>query len=467
MEKTVLFAASSLGIKASKRLKNKYNIVAFVDNNYKLWQSKVENITVISPENLKKYKNVKVIITSSYYFEIATQIFELGITDVEIYIEDNSEIGYILERVDYLEGFKYSKSKILIIISFYSVYMQEYIFNLYKYYNIRVDILTMDKGYLEKINREYVNNIYYYNNLVAFDRVIELGEYEFIHIQFLEYIYIKSKVLLENIKKKLIITYWGSDFYRQSKEIKQKEKVLLKRADLITFDNVTMLNEFCDEMGQEFKEKCLIKRFGLTALDIIKNNKENIVDIKIKMNLPLDKIIIMCGYNGIREQNHISLLKSIFKLNKEVLNKIFLIIPMTYGVVEYEYFCEIKNMLQRSKIGFKVLEDFMDFKEISNLTKVVDIMIHVQTTDALSATMLEHLYNGNIVIAGSWLPYKELKEKEIKFISIDDIDDIKFEINRIVENIKKEYEKFKMNSEKVYKLSSWNNNILSWKELYK
>jgi hypothetical protein len=43
----------------------------------------------------------------------------------------------------------------------------------------------------------------------------------------------------------------------------------------------------------------------------------------------------------------------------------------------------------------------MDFVEISNLTKIVDIRIHVQTTDSLSATMLEHLYAGNIVIAGN------------------------------------------------------------------
>jgi hypothetical protein len=466
MEEIVLFGASKLGEIAFEHLKNKYNIIAFIDNDKNKWGKNINEIEVLNPECIKNNRSYKVIITSAYYLEIIDQLNKLGIEDIEIYFSNNMSNGFHLEKIVEVNINKSKGSNILLIISFYSIYIEEYIKNIYSEYEIKVDILTRDKLYLERIDSRYVNNIYYYNNYEVFSKIIRCNQYQCIHLHYVEQMYCKvANVIRENCQR-FIITYWGSDFYRQTNNDRILEKKMLNDADIITFDNESMLKEFCTELGDDFRSKCVIKRFGLSALDYIKNNKTDIIQIKRENDIPEDKIIIMCGYNGKKEQNHIPLIKSIVKLDPVIKEKIYLVVPMTYGVLEYGYVLQIKEMLEEGNIQFKILEKFMDFVEISNLTKIVDIMIHVQTTDSLSATMLEHLYAGNIVIAGNWLPYDELKDINVEFISIDIMEDITYKISGIVNNIDEERKKYEVNSKIIYELSSWNNNVSKWNELY-
>ena len=46
--------------------------------------------------------------------------------------------------------------------------------------------------------------------------------------------------------------------------------------------------------------------------------------------------------------------------------------------------------------------------ETAMFRKACDALIQVQDTDVLSGSMLEHLYAGNAVVTGDWLPYGKL-----------------------------------------------------------
>lgn len=97
---------------------------------------------------------------------------------------------------------------------------------------------------------------------------------------------------------------------------------------------------------------------------------------------------------------------------------------------------------------------------------VSDIMIHVQTTDQLSSTMLEEMYAGSIVLAGKWLPYQSLHKKGMFFLDVDEICDITMILEDVVENIEKYRTKCERNKVIVRKHSSWDELASKWYALW-
>ncbi|CAI3535245.1 glycosyltransferase [Clostridium neonatale] len=461
-----LFGASLLGEKALKNLQDKYKIIAFLDNDSNKWNKRIKGVEVLNPNYIRNKSSVIVIITSSYYLQIVEQLKKIGVEDIRVYFDGNISNSFYIEKIEKCKLCKKTDADILLVISFYSIYIEEYTKKIFDKYNIRFDILTRDKGYKSKLNNKCINNVYYYNNYDQFKNIIRFNEYKCIHIHYLEKNYIEIANSIRHNCERLVITYWGSDFYRQSINDIIDMKAFLDSADIITFDNNSMLDQWCNIIGVASKKKCKITRFGLTNLEYIDQNKIDKNSIKLVMNLPIEKIIIMCGYNANEEQNHMQIFEEFAKLNNEIKNKIHLIVPMTYGNSNIDYMLKVKKLLKEINISYTILIDFMDFSEMANLIKVTDIMIQVQTTDSLSATMLENLYAGNVVITGGWLPYEELRDNNIYFKSIDSIQHINFEIVNIIKNLKLEKNKCIVNRKKVYKLSSWENNIPEWFKLY-
>ena len=97
---------------------------------------------------------------------------------------------------------------------------------------------------------------------------------------------------------------------------------------------------------------------------------------------------------------------------------------------------------------------------------MTDVMIHVQTTDQLSSTMMAHLYNGNVVLAGSWLPYSDIKKKGIKLYDVDGFEDLGSKLQDVVENISEYKNTCEANKQKVYEFSSWEYCIRDWYNIY-
>ncbi|MDF9850393.1 CDP-glycerol glycerophosphotransferase family protein [Paenibacillus sp. PastM-2] len=94
--KFVLFGAGLLGKSYYKLLKDKYDIVCFADNNPSKHGTKLLDLIIINPAEIIN-KNLNVIITSSYYLEIAQQFYAMGIR--EFYIPNKYGIAE-LSRID-------------------------------------------------------------------------------------------------------------------------------------------------------------------------------------------------------------------------------------------------------------------------------------------------------------------------------------------------------------------------------
>lgn len=91
----VIWGCGACGIKTKNNLdkcQKDYNIVAFCDNNKNLIGKKIEGISVISIDELKKYENCIIIVTPiKYGSEIYKQLLELGFSQKDIVV---STLGY-------------------------------------------------------------------------------------------------------------------------------------------------------------------------------------------------------------------------------------------------------------------------------------------------------------------------------------------------------------------------------------
>src|SRR5690606_21923209 len=94
-----------------------------------------------------------------------------------------------------------------------------------------------------------------------------------------------------------------------------------------------------------------------------------------------------------------------------------LIFPFTYGGNNH-YISRVKEKLERSSLNYRIIEDYLSDEQISLLRLATDLFIQVQTTDAFSGSMREHLFAKNMVVTGSWLPYQTLVRKGIYFETI-------------------------------------------------
>lgn len=261
-----------------------------------------------------------------------------------------------------------------------------------------------------------------------------------------------------------IVALWGSDFYRVSRRFYLANN--LRYADNIIIGSPQMIEDF------KIKFPSLIKKvdlcyYGNEPIEILKNFKElNITKQQSckHFNLLKDKINITVGHTGSRAHQHISVLNELGNLTPHIKRKIRVILPMTYGL-DKEYFNEIKSICEKSSFEYVIFTDFMTEKEVAHLRNLTDIMINLQTTDALSGSMREVLYSKGIVINGSWLPYSFLKELGIYFEEVNFVQKISEKIEEVVLNFSVYKEKCKENAAKIYEISSWSRVIYQWKEV--
>ena len=108
----------------------------------------------------------------------------------------------------------------------------------------------------------------------------------------------------------------------------------------------------------------------------------------------------------------------------------------------------------------------MTENDITHLRNATDIFVQLQKTDQLSGSMTEHLVAGNIVITGSWLPYKEFSEVGVRLITVDRVAEVGQELNKVMADRTAVQGAFEANKYHALKLGHWSHTIGSWIDLY-
>lgn len=298
------------------------------------------------------------------------------------------------------------------------------------------------------------------------DMVVRLSkDYQVVDIHFFDPLYDNMIRKLSELNKKIKVTVWGSDFYRVSPGRHEEQRPLYKRVDIIQIETGQIADDFL-KVFPEFSTKIRLAHFGLFQFDVIDEliGKAVPASYRKKLRIPEDRIVITCGTNRSEGHRHSLLLDAIGILPHEIRERLFLILPMTYGG-EKNYIEPVKRKADSLNIPYILFPSFITKKENGILRIVSDILVTIQVTDALSSTIQEYMYSGNVMIAGDWLPYSIMDDNDVFYIKTT-LENLSQTIENAVLNIESYKQSCRDNRSKLARLSSWEEEIKEWTAIY-
>lgn len=296
-------------------------------------------------------------------------------------------------------------------------------------------------------------------------------DYDMFHFHFMQYSYLRELFLVPK-NKKIVCTFWGSDLLRTNDILNfYFVKKALNRATVITCQSQELKEIILSKFGRNLTNRIQIALFPTyekiyDLMDVNEQNHEAINLFKSNYSYSNDKLNVLIGHSGSTSNNHLKIIKSLENLKHK--NKIHLIINLNYAITSTEkeiYTKELTEVLNTLDISSVILEKFFvnDDLAISRLSS--DIFIHAPVSDALSGTMLELLYASNVVITGSWLPYKTYRKANLNYHEIYDFFELSEKLDAIIDTISSE--KIKASKNKAFIKDYFSNDriIVNWSQI--
>lgn len=298
----------------------------------------------------------------------------------------------------------------------------------------------------------------------------EYGLFDLVHIHGLNFSRGNLGYYLQNHTKKIAVTVWGDEVFRKNHRTLQKYKKYYDIADYITLSTSDMKAAFVNAYGDKYSERISMNKFAVGVLDMIDSVKSSYSrkDLCVEFGITdCSKKIVFVGHNGRDAQRHIDITKLLKKLSDDRRRDIFLLYTMTYGVKSPEYLQELEREARETKCGYVILRDFLDEMKIAKLRSICDIMIHAQLTDAFSASLMECLYAGAVVLNGSWLAYNELPDCHDRFVEYDTLEEIPETLTKVLDHYEEYTYRTKENKEVIHSICSKEATTKAWKDALK
>lgn len=121
---------------------------------------------------------------------------------------------------------------------------------------------------------------------------------------------------------------------------------------------------------------------------------------------------------------------------------------MSYGGSK-EYIEKVRLCAEGAGTDFEIQERFLSPEEMAEYCESIDIYIHGIETDAFSASMLEMIAGGAVVIKGEWLKYDELDNMGVTLINVRSYNQIEVKIRSILEDYPNQRRTAVSNAEKI------------------
>lgn len=311
--------------------------------------------------------------------------------------------------------------------------------------------------------------VLYYKYIWTIREIRKLGKIDIFHLHYVTSYPLRLLGLIRRNCKRIVVSYWGSDLLRATEAENKKKRKHLRYVDCITVCTTHMKQAFEKIYGGLYADKLNVIDFGINTYKSIDeyNRRTNAVRTYNYPEKP--EVMIMVGYNGSEEQQHIRVLEQLNLLPLDLQNRIRVVIPLTYGLGKQSYLEEIKKTIETGgHYQYQILSNFMSPDEMAALYAGTDIMIHAQTTDALSGTVQELLYAGVLVLNPKWLTYREMEERNVYYLVYSDFEEMREQLKSVLgigcsrENI----EKIENNKERLRAYSGWEALIPKWEKAY-
>lgn len=266
-------------------------------------------------------------------------------------------------------------------------------------------------------------------------------------------------------KARVVTSLYGSDVLRASKKSLGVIQKLLARSDAVTVASRYIRDQVSEKFGARFDDKTELVRYGSNAAAFMSSAIAGTSkpECKAHFGFPADRITVLCGYNGSRSQRHVEILRQLEKLPEAVGKQLFLVLQCSYGFSE-GYHKELSQALADSPLEGVIVTDFMQGEVLAKFRNSMDVFLNLQPTDVLSATMIEELEAGVVVVKGDWLCYPDLEERKAYIRSIPTMDALPAELERIVSDFSGEQAKAKAN-QGIWEILSWEKQYSKWERV--
>lgn len=265
--------------------------------------------------------------------------------------------------------------------------------------------------------------------------------------------------------KRVIASVYGSDLLRADKAMLSVLDKVFKRADAITVASKYVRQVISEKFNRQYDDKVKTARYGSDAADFMHRSMETLNKDRCKKEngLPTDKTVILCGYNGSPTQRHLEIIEELKKLPEEYKKQVFLLFQCSYGSAP-SYLEKIAESLKNSGFDGKIETEFMQGETLAKFRKSVDLLLNLQPTDVLSATMIEELEAGALVLKGDWLLYPDLDERNAYILSVDKMENLSVKVQSIFEGYSECVCEAKRNNG-IWKILSWEDELPTWKRI--
>ena len=287
-----------------------------------------------------------------------------------------------------------------------------------------------------------------------------------VNIQYVSVFFVMLLPFLSATFSRIVISFWGSDLMRQNRTILKLLSLLISKADIVTLQTPELVKVFNSKMGSSCNDKIRIVRFGNPFLDDIDSMSSDTVSrFTGKYGIDTSRTVVVMGYNRTRGQQHTAVAGSLAE-HKVDCSRIFIVIPWTSGPCDDPdaYRKEIEDIL-KDDYDYLFITEYLSDEELVALRKATDVLIQVQITDSMSASMEESLYAKKEVITGEWLPYKDLYDLGLKMRKASSAGDVGRVLNELLDQ-PMEKESLELNSRIIGSRYRWKDTVHDWVECY-
>ena len=378
--------------------------------------------------------------------------------------------------------------KILIIGNANSFWIKEYVEYILPGSDNEVFIAgksVVNKDFNDFYNKNNINILETNHGTFLFDRIPKLktlvnmyrkvkkeadnGMFDVIHIHSVPSNFMVTFLnkFIVRFGKRIVCTFWGSDLLSKTKEQLMKAIPCLDKAKCISYSSDGMDRYFHDVFGDIYNDKIVRAKFGISIYDVIDKVKSHKSKDECKefFGIEKDKISVMIGYNGSIRQNHLKVINELSTLDNETLNKLNIVIQLSYGLTSNEYRQNIIDEISKINVKHVIIDDFLNKEKSAMLRIATDIFIHAQKSDAFSASIQECVYAGSVLINPEWIVYKEFDDIGIDYIIYRSFNELPLIIKDISDGNVNIYNADKV--KELYEKYSWNAVKKDWIKLYK
>lgn len=207
-----------------------------------------------------------------------------------------------------------------------------------------------------------------------------------------------------------VATIWGSDFLRASDAEKRRMSPLLSRCHFVHTVTSMIGDQVVQCCGEEIRSRLVLADFGQDSYRLMDEMQIRMskADCKQSYGIDPESFALCIGYSASAAQQQLKVLEAMKALPSEVLRKITIVLQQTYCMDDPDYVRQTHEAAAKLPCKTVIMTEFMNDEQCARLRLASDAFILAITTDALSSTMLDYLYAGTCVIAGSWLDYPPL-----------------------------------------------------------